>query len=94
MQWTLFAVNQANWAPLVWSTLGVIGALGLLAVLSPTRFSALSNRGSQWVDTSKVLTALDKRIDVDQLVLPYSRILGAAVLMSVAVIGFLFERYF
>ena len=91
--WFLLAVQSGRGA-FVWSTLGVIAAIGALAILSPRRFSALSNRGSQWVDTNQVLAHLDKRIEVDQYVLPHARLLGAAVIASVGLLAWLFVRYF
>ena len=78
----------APWGPFAWIFLGLIGALGLLAVLSPRRFAAVANRGGLWVDTNKLLEHLDRRIDIDTYVLPFSRWLGVAVLASVAVIGY------
>ena len=89
---TVTLVAQINWAPLVWATLGIIAALGLLALVSPTRFAAVATRGNQWVDSAKYLEVLDRKVDVDQLVLPFSRWLGAAVLASVALLAVLYTR--
>ena len=91
--WFLFAVQGGREA-IIWATLGVIAAIGFLAICSPRRFSALSNRGSQWVDTNQILAHLDKRIEVDQYILPHARLLGLAVIVSVGLLGWLFLRYF
>ena len=93
MDWFLFAVQGGREA-IIWATLGVIGAIGVLAIVSPRRFSALSNRGSQWVDTNQILAHLDKRIEVDQFILPHARLLGVAVIGSVGLLVWLFVRYF
>jgi len=77
------------WMAGVWASLGALAFVGLLAIVSPSKFSALSSRGSRWVDTSKVLAQLDRRVDVDQYILPYARFLGVAVLASVAFLGWL-----
>ncbi len=45
---------------LLWTALAMIGCVGLLAVLSPTRFNVLATRGALWVDTSKLTMALDQ----------------------------------
>ncbi len=78
---------------LLWVALAVIGCVGLLAVMSPTRFNMLATRGALWVDTSKVTTALDRRIDVDRFILPFSRILGVAVLAAVGVLAYVMVRF-
>jgi hypothetical protein len=78
----------------VWCVLGLLATVGLLAVLSPRRFQAIATRGSQWVDTNRLLSLLDRRVDVDQYLLPASRSLGAIVLLATVLLGFLFVRYF
>jgi hypothetical protein len=70
----------------------MLGAVGLLALLSPSRFSALSTRGSQWIDTSKFFAKLDQRVDVDHYFLPHSRLLGGAVLVATALLAALYLR--
>ncbi len=83
-----FASVAMNWDSLVWIFLGIVGSVGLLAILSPRRFSALAARGGHWVDTSKVLAQLDRRVDIDAYVLPFSRVLGVAMLAVVALTGY------
>ena len=78
---------------LVWFLLGILCSVGILAVVSPKRFSALSARGGQWIDTNKLLATLDKRVDVDRYVLPFSRWLGLAVLVAAALISMLYVRH-
>lgn len=72
--------------------LGVLAAVGLVALASPTCFSRIARRGGEWIDTQKVVDVLDKRIDIDETVLPYSRVLGFAVLASVILIASLLLR--
>jgi len=91
MQITLWA--QISLAPVVWTTLGIISALGMLAIVSPSRFTALTTRSSTWVDTDKFLTALDKRIDIDKYVLPFSRTLGVSVVLAAAIIALICWKY-
>ncbi len=79
-------------APVIWMALGGLGALGLLALVSPSRFAAVASRGSRWVDTESLLHALDRRVEVDSVVLPYSRWLGAAVLLAVGLLVVLLSR--
>ena len=93
MDWCIFAVQNGREA-IVWSALGAVGALGLLAMLSPGRFSAISARGSHWVDTNRLLAQLDKRIEVDHYILPHARLLGLAVVVSAAILAWTFARYF
>lgn len=70
----------------------LIGLIGLVALVSPKLFARLAQGGSRWVDTNKALAVLDRRFDVDRYVLPFSRILGLAVLLSVAVLLYVITR--
>lgn len=79
-------------APWVWILLGVLASIGLLALISPRRFSSLAARGGDWVDTNRLLSVLDKRVDIDQHVLPFSRVLGFAVFSSAIILGVLLSR--
>lgn len=69
-----------------WFLLASAGLLGLVALASPKTFRSLAQFGGQWLDSSKLFAHLDKRIDVDRVVLPYSRALGAAVIATVAIL--------
>ena len=84
---------KISMAPVVWTLLGLFSAIGLLAIVSPRHFSMITNRSSTWVDTDKLLATLDTRVDIDKYVLPFSRILGASVLVAVGIIAFLFMNY-
>jgi hypothetical protein len=77
----------------LWTTLALLGLVGLIAVISPNRFQKLAKRGGQWVDTNKLAEVLDKRVDIDRYVLPFSRLLGVAVILSVAVLSYVVLRY-
>jgi hypothetical protein len=83
----LVAAVPPHLQPMIWIGLGMLAAVGLLAVISPSRFTALASRSGHWVDSEKYLRVLDKRIDVDKYVLPYSRWLGVAVLMAVGLLA-------
>ncbi len=88
MQSLILAVSvDLQW--LIWPLLTLVGSVGLLAVLSPDRFSKLSEEGAKWIDTNKLVTLLDKPIDVDRHVLRYSRVFGVAVLAATGLIGYL-----
>ncbi len=78
--------------PLLWVALAVVGFLGLLAAAWPQKFSSLATRSGRWVDTNAALQKLDQRFDVDAYVLPYARLLGFAVVASVAFLGWLLTR--
>jgi hypothetical protein len=77
----------------LWSTLGLLGLVGVIAVVSPSRFARLATRSGRWVDTNKIVAVLDKRVDIDHYILPFSRLLGVAVLASVAVLIYVMARY-
>ena len=89
---SVFLCGQISLAPVVWVLLGLCGAVGLVAIASPRTFSALTNHSSKWVDTNQLLATLDKRVDIDKYVLPFSRALGLAVLLAVGVFAYLYWR--
>jgi hypothetical protein len=69
-----------------WVILGAVGALGLLAVVSPRTFSVVAGRSIR-EDTQEIFSLLDKDFNLDRNVLPHYRPLGAAVLAAVALIA-------
>ena len=73
--------------PAMWAFLATVGLAGLIALVSPRWFTQLSARSNQWVDTSRALAWLDKRIDVDPFLAPYTRWLGGAALVSVSALA-------
>jgi hypothetical protein len=77
----------------LWSTLGLLGLVGLIAIVSPRGFQKIATRSGQWVDTNKLAEVFDKRVDIDRYVLPFSRLLGVAVILSVAILGYFVLRY-
>ena len=77
----------------VWSTFVAIGLLGLLAVLSPKTFESIASTSSRWVNTEKLVAVLDKRVDVDSVVLKHSRLFGFVVLVSVLFLAYLYWQY-
>lgn len=74
-----------------WTLLACAGIIGCVAVCSPQAFRRLAERGAHWLDTDKIFAKLDRRFDVDRLLLPYSRWLGAAVVATVAILCFRFS---
>lgn len=92
MSFGLLAVSNALISATFWLAIGLLTSVGFLAIISPKRFAALSTRGNRWIDTEKLLQPLDARIDVDRYVLPFSRLLGVAVLASVAMLAALFTK--
>lgn len=83
---------QVTWTPFVWSLLGVTALFGLVALVSPSSFAAMATRGGQWVDTDRLFAIFDRRWDIDKHVLPFSRVLGAAVLAAVVVLALIFRH--
>lgn len=84
---------QSFWGTCFWILLAIAGLLALVALVSPATFRSLAKFGGHWLDSSKLLARLDKQIDVDRLVLPYSRVLGAAVIATIAILCFRFSGH-
>jgi hypothetical protein len=76
----------------VLALLGLLATVGLLAMVSPNTFSRVARRGGKWFDSQKLLEVLDRRIDIDETVLPHSRVLGFTVLVAVVLLGSLMLR--
>ena len=75
------------------AALGVVALLGFLAVVSPMRFAALSDRSSRWVDTNKFLQKLEQPINVDKSVLRYSRVFGLTVIAAAGLLAWVLFTY-
>jgi hypothetical protein len=88
----LIASIPAAYYPIIWALLALAATVGLIALASPTLFAKLSGVGNRWIDTSSMLAKLDRRIEVDSRILPYSRLLGAAVVASVSLLAFVLYR--
>jgi hypothetical protein len=72
----------------IWLNLVAIGALGLLAVVSPRMFSLVAGRRVIREDMHQIVSLLDKDFNVDHhRPLPHCRLLGATVLAAVALIA-------
>jgi uncharacterized membrane protein YesL len=88
---SLSPVLQTFWTNCLWILLAIAGLLAVVALVSPATFRSLAKHGGQWLDSSKLVAFLDKQIDIDRLVLPYSRVLGAAVIATIAILCFRFS---
>lgn len=75
---------------IVWPTLALVFALGLLAAFAPRKFQSIAAHGGRWIDTERVLQALDKPIDVDRHVLRYSRVFGVAVALAAVWLAYVY----
>ena len=82
---------QNVWGPSSWILLALAGLVGLVALVSPKTFRSVAEFGGRWLDSEKLLAKLDRKIDVDRLVMPYSRWLGAAVVAAIAILCFRFS---
>ena len=87
----LLAFSPFSW--ILFSFLALVGLAGVIGVVSPNKFSAVCRGSAHWVDTKRTLEKLDRSIDIDGVALKHSRILGAAVIASVIVLGYLYCSY-
>lgn len=74
----------------VWPVLAVVLTLGLIAIVSPRRFASVSRGGGRWIDTSRLVEQMDRRIDLDHLAIRHSRLFGLAIVTAVAVLAYVF----
>lgn len=75
---------------IIWPLLAVIAVLGGIALVSPDTFATIAQRGGKWVDTNELLQRLDEPINIDDQILRYSRLFGAAVLLAACFLGYLY----
>jgi uncharacterized membrane protein len=67
-----------------WSIVVFIGSFAVWAICWPQRFSSLAQSSSSWVDSSKALAVLDRRVEVDHFILRNSRTFGVVLLVGLA----------
>ncbi len=75
-----------------WAAIGLVGGMGMLAVLTPRRFARLAEWGGLWTDTDRLARRFDRRIEIDSYLLPYTRPLGVALLAAAVVLAILVCR--
>ena len=80
------ALNSVDF--IILSVLSALGITGVLAIVSPRSFARIASSCSRWVDSANLLHVFDKRVELDQCVLPYSRALGVLVVLSVSLLGY------
>ncbi len=73
-----------------WCGIGLATSFASLALFAPNAFRRLATGGSTWVDTSKWLELLDRRIEVDAFFLRNPRVFGAVLLGGVGLAFALF----
>ena len=67
-----------------WSVVTFVGSFAIWAIFWPQRFAQIAQVSSSWVDSTKLLAVLDRRIEIDQFVLRYTRAFGVALLSGLA----------
>ncbi|MEX2111638.1 MAG: hypothetical protein WD845_00545 [Pirellulales bacterium] len=84
----LLATFASHWEPLVWFVLGIVVALGLVALLHPRRLTTLALGENGWVETSRGSSGLSTPFSGSFVALALSRLFGAAVLAAVAAVAY------
>ncbi len=79
--------------PLFFAVLGVSAVAGVIALVSPRLFQHTAALTSRTIDTKKILSVLDKRIDIDHYTINHSRLLGVLVIAAVATLVFFYRNY-
>lgn len=90
---SLLAIGRDVWQPIVWVVVSFSALCGLLALVHPRLFAAIASHSSQWVETKKLLERFDTRYDIDHYVLPYTRLLGAAVIAAAMILAGMWLYY-
>jgi hypothetical protein len=85
----LLAAFDSRWEPVVWFALGVLGAVGVLAVLNPRRIAALATRGEGWVEPARTASGGPQPDSGNFYTLTLCRVFGIALLGGVVAIAWL-----
>ena len=72
---------------IVLPSLALVGATGVLAMISPRLFSRVARSSSLWVDFDGLVNRMQRRIDIDHQVLKYCRLFGMVVLAAVGALA-------
>ena len=87
MQFYRLLLEQAG-GLIFWSFFASVAALAMIALASPNTLMRLSARSSRWMDPGIALKWLDqRRFEVDPILMPYSRLLGGAALVTLTVLA-------
>ncbi len=76
-------ILQEAWPIIFLSLMGLCGIVGLVAVLSPKKFTVVAEIGGVWVTKPKNTAFFESRIDIDQFVIRHSRQFGSMVTLGV-----------
>jgi hypothetical protein len=88
MMTSLLGVFDARFEPLVWFALGLLGAIGVVAVLQPRRVIALAMREHGWVESAGDASGGRQPSGRSSHVLTLGRLFGVAVLAAVVAIAY------
>jgi hypothetical protein len=84
----LAAAFNSHWEPLVWFGLGVLGAVGLVALLHPRRATMLTMRDPGWVESDEVGPGTNEPASGSFLSQTVSRVFGVTLLGAVVAIAY------
>jgi hypothetical protein len=84
----LIATFDSHWEPLVWFALGMLVALGLVALLHPRRLTTLALRENGWVESPPGGSGIDIPLSSSFVALAISRLFGVGVLAAVASVAY------
>jgi hypothetical protein len=78
---------------IVWPLVAVVLFLGAAAIVCPDTFASVARGGGQWIDSQQILQTLDKKVDIDEHVLRYSRVFGVAVVLAVGYLAYVYYTH-
>jgi hypothetical protein len=77
----------ARWAPAAWGVAAGLAAVSVIAIACPGWFRRMAAVANIWIDTSRILSVLDYRVDIDSCVVRHCRVFGVCVLVGVGLIS-------
>lgn len=80
-------------ALIVWPLVGLVILLGVVAIACPDTFASVARGGGQWIDSQQILQTLDKKVDIDEHVLRYSRVFGVAVVAAACYLAYVYYKH-
>lgn len=88
----LIVAFASHWEPLVWFALGIVGAIGLVALLHPRRLTTIALGENGWVESPRGGTGVGTPLSSSFVALAISRLFGAIVLAIVAAAAYYIAR--
>ncbi|MGD9722445.1 MAG: hypothetical protein AB7O59_13150 [Pirellulales bacterium] len=89
----LLAEFESSWEPLVWFALGILGSLGIVAVLDPRRIASFALGDYETLPSGKAGPGAEVRAAGSFVILALCRLFGLAVLAIMVALAYWLAKW-